>query len=111
MSTAATPSAAQHVTGGLHFDPPEYARQLLDNIEAVYAADVASGLMPDDLVARLAENLTYGAEVFARRLGSAAVPGTSVFDEQLMIVLQTRGDVSFGRHLAVAAYGFERPRK
>jgi hypothetical protein len=110
-STAATPSAAPHVTGGLHFDPPEYARQLLDNIEAVYAADVASGLMPDDLVARLAANLTYGAEVFARRLGSAAVPGTSVFDEQLMIVLQTRGEVSFGRHLAVAAYGFERPRK
>jgi hypothetical protein len=110
-STAATPSAAQHVTGGLHFDPPEYARQLLDNIEAVYAADVASGLMPDDLVARLAANLTYGAEVFARRLGSAAGPGTSVFDEQLMIVLQTRGEVSFGRHLAVAAYGFERPRK
>ncbi len=110
-SAVAMPSAAQRVTGGLHFDPSDYARQLLDNIEAVYAADVASGLMPGDLVARLAGNLAYGAEVFARRLGSAAVEGTTAFDEQVTIVLQTRGDVSFGRHLAVAAYGCERLRR
>jgi hypothetical protein len=110
-STIAAPSDAPHVNLGLDFDPSDYARQLVDNIEAVYAADVASGLMPDELVARLAGNLTYGAEVFARRLGSAAGPGTRAFDEQVTIVLQTRGDAAFGRHLAVAAYGYERLRK
>jgi hypothetical protein len=110
-STIATASDAHAVTGGLDFDPSDYARQLLDNIETVYAADVASGLMPDDLVERLAGNLTYGAEVFARRVGPTAGPGTSAFDEQITNVLQTRGDVSFGRHLAVAAYRCERLRK
>jgi hypothetical protein len=94
----------------LEFDPPEYAWQLLDNIEAVYAADVASGVVPDDLVDRLASNLTYGAEVFARRLEYASVPRTTVFEQQLTSLINTKGETSFGRHLAVAAHRCERQR-
>jgi hypothetical protein len=109
--TAAAASEAQNVRAALHFEPPEYARQLLDHIEAVYAADVASGLVPDDLVDRLARNLTYGAEVFARRLEDASVPRTSVFEQQLINVLDTKGETSFGRRLAVAAHKCERQRK
>jgi hypothetical protein len=108
--TAAAASEAQNLAA-LHFEPPEYARQLLDDIEAVYAADVASGLVADDLVDRLVSNLTYGAEVFARRLEDASVPRTSVFEQQLINVLNTNGETSFGRRLAVAAHKCERQRK
>jgi hypothetical protein len=109
--TAAAASEAQNAPVRLHFEPPEYARQLLDDIEAVYAADVASGLVADDLVDRLASNLTYGAEVFARRLEIASVPETSLFEQQLINVLNTNAETSFGRRLAVAAHKCERQRK
>jgi hypothetical protein len=48
--------------------------------------------------------------VFARRLEHACVPRTSVFEQQLASVLNTKGETSFGRRLAVAAHKCELQR-
>jgi hypothetical protein len=109
--SATAASDAQTGIDAWCFDPAEYARQLLDDIEAVYAADVASGLMPGELVERLAGNLTYGADVFARRLGFVSMPAGSEFEEQLATTLVTKGATPFGRHLAVAAYECRQQRR
>ncbi len=97
-------------TVALHFNAHDYARQLLDDLESVYAADDAAGMSPMELVARLAGNLTYAADVFERRTGCSAHPERVAFDQHLAIVMDDKAATSFGRHLAVAAYDYEQRR-
>jgi hypothetical protein len=86
----------------------EYARRLLDEIEAVYDADTNSGLSSDELIGRLSGNLRYGAAVFARRLGTASAEGGRLFDQQLTARHDEKGETRFGRHLRVATYEYRK---
>lgn len=92
----------------LDLEAIEYARRLLDEIEAVYEADTNSGLSADELVGRLSGNLKYGAAVFARRLEATSTDSGSVFDQQLTARHDEKGDTRFGRHLRVATYEYRK---
>jgi hypothetical protein len=93
--------------GALDFNPSEYVRELLNEIEAVYDADQASGMPFNELVDRLIGNLRYGAAVFARRIGFASSRDRNIFHQQLTAILDAKGGTVFGRHLAIAAYDYE----
>ena len=88
------------------FDAAGYARQLLDNVEAVHASDVEAGVAAPELVERLTCNLDYAADVFARR--AAHYPAQAgVFEQQLTAVLDEKGASMFGRHLSIAAHAHQ----
>ena len=69
----------------------------------MYGADLDSALSPVDVAKGLAANLGYAREVFKRRLGSAGVEDTMLFERQLTIWLDTKSATSFGHQLAIAA--------
>jgi len=91
---------------GLAFDLGQYARQLLDDIETMHAADYDAGIAASELVERLTCNLRYGAQVFMQRVGFD-VKYAELFHRQIAQTLDTKGGTVFGRHLAVAAYEYE----
>jgi hypothetical protein len=95
----------------LDFDPSQYARELLSEIEAVYDADKVSAMPFDKLVDRIAGNLRHAATIFARRVGFASGPGHDVFDQQLTAMLDEKGGSVFGRHLAIAAHDYDQQDK
>jgi hypothetical protein len=82
----------------------EYIRQLLDDVEAMYWADLESARGPSDVVARLTANLKYARDVFARRLEASDAGQINLFERQLMALLDTTSETSFGRHLSFSAY-------
>lgn len=110
-TSSAVPARAARTVATLNCDPAQYARQLLDNIDLVYHADVASGLPATALVDRLTANLEYATTAFERRVPLALTGGSSVFQQQYTAELMARGETPFGRHLAVAAYHYEHMRK
>jgi len=74
--------------------------QLLSQIEEIYRSDLKLAEGTSDVVARLAANLEYARDAYARRLGGDE-DGTQ-FDRQLAKLLESRADTPFGRHLAMA---------
>jgi hypothetical protein len=108
MPQAAAPPQAGPGDSVLDAEAIEYARRLLDEIEAVYDADTNSGLSSDELIGRLSGNLKYGAAVFARRLGTASAEGGRLFDQQLTARHDEKGETRFGRHLRVATYEYRK---
>lgn len=82
----------------------EYAKQLLDEIEVLYWADLDARRQPADVVDRLIANLRYAHDAYARRCDSAAIGETTLFERHMTKLLDTKSETSFGRHLAVAAY-------
>jgi len=59
-----------------------------------------------DVVDRLTRDLRYAHTVFSRRLALHDVRETTLFEEQIAILLDTKPDSSFARHLAIAAYDY-----
>jgi hypothetical protein len=82
----------------------EHVKQLLDEIEAMYWADLDSTELPADVVARLTENLRYAWDVFTRRMASDGGSGATAFEQQLSALLDATASTSFGRHLSIAAH-------
>ena len=88
--------------------PPEllqHVKQLLDEIEAMYWADVESAERPADVVERLTVNLRYAWDLFTRRTDSDGGTGAAVFGQQLSALIDAKAATSFGRHLSIAAHG------
>lgn len=83
-----------------------YAQHLFDQILSIYLADVSSA--EDSVVAvdRLTANLRHAHRVFTRRLQFCNAGDSTVFEEQLAVLLDREAQTSFGRHLAVAAYSY-----
>src|SRR5207247_2386813 len=85
--------------------------QLLSQIEEIYRSDLKLAEGTSDVVARLAANLEYARDAYARRLGSGENGDGTEFDRQLAALLQARSDTPFGRHLAMAIRGSARDRR
>jgi hypothetical protein len=79
--------------------------QLLEQIEDIYRADAEDAHDTSDLIGRLAANLAYARDTFARRLESAEGPEMARFDRYVERLLEARSGTPFGRHLASALRG------
>lgn len=89
------------------FNPAHYAQTLLTEIEAVYDADLASGMGFQELVDRLIDNLRYAGDMFVRR-GGSLVEHTAGFLDRVAATLDEKAGTMFARHLAIAAFEYER---
>jgi hypothetical protein len=101
-STDRPAAAAADSDGGL----AELARSLAVEIERAYHEDVAEGLNPTELVARLAENLRIARETFASQLGASDTDAARLIDQQLTELLDGKSNTELGRRLAIAAYDY-----
>jgi chemotaxis protein histidine kinase CheA len=92
-------NAAERTTRELQ----DYGRQLLTDLENVYASDVTAGFKGDKLQRRLAHNVDYARSMFAQRAQSAGIDGTALFDEELSAFAGEKKSGAFGRDLASCA--------
>ena len=76
--------------------------QLLTQIEEIYRSDLKSSEGTSEVVTRLAANLAYARDAYARRLDSADGDDVTPFDRQVAALRDARSDTPFGRHLAMA---------
>lgn len=82
---------------------------LFAHIEADYWNDVKRQLRPADLVDRLTESLRRGHDNFRQRVITANSQDTGLFHQKITELLDSKGETTFGRHLAAAAYSFAPP--
>ena len=82
--------------------PDGHLTQLLTQIEEIYRSDLKSAAGTSEVVARLAANLEYARDAYARRLGPAEGDTVTEFDRRIAALLNARSDTPFGRHLAMA---------
>jgi chromosome segregation ATPase len=87
-----------------HPEAVEDISQLLEQIEAMYSADLTSGRSPIEVVDRLTGSLRYARDVAVARWGSADCDAGALFDRQIAVLLDLKGGTSFGRHLSISAY-------
>jgi hypothetical protein len=85
-----------------HGEHTGYLAQLLGQIEEIYRSDLESAEGTSEVVARLAANLAYARDAFARRLESTDDADLTLFDRHIARLLETRSATPFGRHLATA---------
>jgi hypothetical protein len=89
---------------GSHPELLDYVTQLLAEMEAIYWADLRSEGNAADVVDRLAANLRYARDMFARRRAAYDVGDATLFEEQIAMLMDRKPETSFARHLAIAAY-------
>lgn len=82
----------------------EYLRQVFEQLQAMYQADLKTTDDSSAVVDRLTANLRHAQSVFSRRMQSAGASDSKIFEEQLAALLDAQSETSFGRHLAIAAY-------
>ena len=92
----------------------DHLSQLLSQIEDIYRADLKSAEGTSELVARLAANLEYARDAYARRIEPLESHDAAQFDRRLAALISARSNTPFGRHLEMAtrrvrgiATGFE----
>ena len=84
-------------------DLVDYAKELLNQVEAMYCADLESSRSSADVVNRLTDHLRYARTAFARRVNAADGEPT-LFDDQVVMLLDAKATTAFGGHLAFSAY-------
>jgi small-conductance mechanosensitive channel len=99
LTAVAAPSDAGRVA---HDDITGHLAQLVGQIEEIYRSDLDSAQSTFEVVGRLAANLAYARDVFARRLESADGRDAQLFDRHLARLLEMRSGTPFGRDLAMA---------
>jgi hypothetical protein len=97
-------SNAQRSTTDCNPEVVQYASELLDQTEAAYWADLQSAATPGTVVDHLTENLRNARDLFSHRSASVGVEPSSLFKQQIMVLINTKSESSFGRHLGMAAY-------
>jgi hypothetical protein len=83
-------------------DAAGHLAQLLTQIEEIYRSDLKSSEGTSEVVTRLAANLAYARDAYARRLDSADGDDVTPFDRQVAALRDARSGTPFGRHLAMA---------
>jgi hypothetical protein len=90
------PSAVSHTAAAPHLT------HLLAQIEEIYRSDLKSSEGTSEVVTRLAANLAYARDAYARRLDSADGNDVTQFDRHVAALRDARSGTPFGRHLAMA---------
>jgi len=94
-------------------EPPpeavEYVKRLLDEAEAMYLADLKSGRSPVEVVDRLTGILRYARDLVVKRGGFGECDAAGLFEHQITVLLDSKAETSFGRHLSISAYALSSP--
>lgn len=92
-----------------HPEAVEYVKRLLDEAEAMYLADLKSGRSPVEVVDRLTGILRYARDLVVKRGGFGECDAARLFEQQITVLLDSRAETSFGRHLSISAYALSSP--
>ena len=80
-----------------------YAKMLLDEVEYVFNADTTAHVSATERRERLTENLRCARQIYGQRVTLEGPAASSVLDEVLSEMLDTKGDTAFGKELADVA--------
>jgi hypothetical protein len=80
-----------------------HAARLLNHAEEMYVADSESGVHGPELQARLAENIECARRLYAQRVAIEGPAASGLLEDQLVLLIEQRGDTQFGRDLAALA--------
>jgi hypothetical protein len=92
-----------------HPEAVEYVKRLLDEAEAMYLADLKSGRSPVEVVDRLTGILRYARDLVVKRGGFGECDAARLFEHQITLLLDSKAETSFGRHLSISAYALSSP--
>lgn len=92
-----------------HPEAVEYVKRLLDEAEAMYLADLKSGRSPVEVVDRLTGILRYARDLVVKRGGFGECDAARLFEQQITMLLDSKAETSFGRHLSISAYALSSP--
>ena len=81
-----------------------YVEELLKTAERKHNEDLESGLLPFEAADRLTSNLRDARSQVMQKMGAVYTEAASVFEAQLMRLIDMHGATTFGRHLGIAAY-------
>jgi hypothetical protein len=81
-----------------------HVERLLEAAERKHHDDLESGLRPFEVADRLTSNLRDARDQFVQNIGGVYTEAASIFEEQLMRLVDKHGATTFGRHLGIAAY-------
>jgi hypothetical protein len=80
-----------------------YAAWLLDEVERLYTADVAAGIVGTELRMCLQDHLQCARQIHARRAELEGLSGSTIFDEQVASLVQDTPAAAFTRDLVALA--------
>jgi chromosome segregation ATPase len=80
-----------------------YAGSLLQEIEAMYAADTTAGMEGDDLQERLKSHLDYARSIYANRAALDDADTGALLDDAISEVVTSHADTDYRHHLAIVA--------
>jgi len=111
------PLATAHDAPDLHIEPrvsesasesdsnlAPFVERLLQTAERKHHQDLESGLLPFEAADRLTSNLREARDQFVQSMGALYTEAATVFETQLMRLIDRHGATTFGRHLGIAAY-------
>ncbi|MBA2306192.1 MAG: hypothetical protein H0W08_26685 [Acidobacteria bacterium] len=84
-------------------------KQVLEQVEAMYCADLNAGRSPMQVVDSLTGSLRYARDVIVARSGLDECEAKMLFEQQIAVLLDLRAGTSFGRHLSISAYTSRKP--
>jgi DNA repair exonuclease SbcCD ATPase subunit len=87
-----------------HPEAVEHIKRLLEEAEAMYWTDINSGRAPAEVVDRLTGILRYARDLVVGRWGSGDCDAAAVFEQQIAVLLDSKAETSFGRHLSISAF-------
>jgi chromosome segregation ATPase len=87
-----------------HPEAVEHIKRLLEEAEAMYWTDLNSGRSPVEVVDRLTGILRYARDLVVGRWGSDDCDAAGLFDQQIAVLLDSKAETSFGRHLSISAF-------
>jgi len=82
----------------------EHVKRLLEEAEAMYWTDLNSGRPPVEVVDRLTGILRYARDLVVGRWGSDECDAAGLFEQQVTVLLDSKAETSFGRHLSISAF-------
>jgi hypothetical protein len=96
------PRASEPAESGSTLAP--YVEGLLKTAERKHNEDLEAGLLPFEAADRLTSNLRDARDQVVQNMGALYTEAASVFETQLMRLIDMHGATTFGRHLGIAAY-------
>jgi chromosome segregation ATPase len=92
-----------------HPEAVEDVKQMLEQVEAMYCADLNSGRSPIEVVDALTGHLRYARDVTVARSSLGECDAEALFEQQIAVLLDLKAETTFGRHLSISAYALRRP--
>jgi len=100
---------AQRARFAAHPEALEDVKQMLDQVEAMYWADLNAGRSPLEVVDCLTGHLRYARDVTIARSSLDQCDAEALFEQQFAALRDLKEETTFGRHLSISAHALRRP--